>query len=189
MDLPRTLHFFPKIFSSTFIDVIGSLWIVAVIAILAAQIRISMSHRVGLVMDILFLLPLVQSLDSVYFWSVVDSVFPIGTFLRVLVGLSVLVIPILYLCALLGFQQVQRDCIAAARMQGLGHFGILLRVLIPQSWGLIFVGLGLGILRILTEGGSTYVTLSPFTVTEIIIKLPVSACVLALLLHLGRRYA
>ena len=116
----------------------------ALAAFLAARIRFSLSRASRTVLDILFLLPLALSPYTLVnaacrFWSHSPSI--------VFVIDNIAALPIFYLCAWMGFRNVDPETMDAARIQGLGHCGIFWRVWFPAAWPWLVSGFALGLLR------------------------------------------
>ena len=177
----------------------------AIAAIWAAQTRLSVTGRLGLLMDFVLLLPLVLPSETLGFLLRIP-LFPcvlflgrffhngIGTYIGVPLGWAVEAFSPIYLCMLLGFLRVKGELLDAARMQGLGGWGKFWRVLLPSSWQWFLPGIGLGVLRISSGCVPEYlvtqnISMEPVLIDGMPLQLLIATMVLTMLLRLARRYA
>ncbi|MEI6560890.1 MAG: hypothetical protein WCO68_02275 [Verrucomicrobiota bacterium] len=104
----------------------------------AARIRFSAPKGLRQVLDILFFSPLL-----------VPAFFIHGTYMNIVYGEAAILLPILYLCGILGFRKVERETLDAARLQGLGMCGTFWRIFVPTAWLWLLGGAGVLLFRLL----------------------------------------
>ncbi len=121
-----------------------SVLIALTISALAARVRFSASRGLRWTLDILFLLPLAFSpftlANIAWRWFAHSQ-----NIAFVMEGIATL--PLVYLCAIMGFRKIVRETIDAARLQGLGCCGIFWRVIFPPAWPWLAAGLAIGLFR------------------------------------------
>jgi len=108
------------------------------IATIAARVRFSASRGLRTILDVLFFLPLLCPLE-----------FLGGTCRNILVSEAGAMLPILYLCGILGFRKVERETLDAARLQGLGACGTFWRFFVPAAWKWLLGGAAVLLFRLL----------------------------------------
>ncbi|MEI8233619.1 MAG: ABC transporter permease subunit [Verrucomicrobiota bacterium] len=121
------------------------------LATLAARIRFSARRGLRVALDVLFLLPLAFPSATPGYAIIIPFLFkPVSqSMLSVATGVECLfLLPIFYLCAVMGFRRVDRETIEAARLQGVGRCGIFWRVFGPVAWPWLVAGFALGWFRI-----------------------------------------
>lgn len=127
--------------SQLWIHQLVSAVITAVVAFLittaAARLRFSGSRGTRWVLDILFFLPLVLPLQFIKAGSCVFSDFD-----------AITMLPILYLCGIMGFHNVSRETLEAARLQGMGKCGTFWRFFVPAGWKWLLGGAAVLLVRV-----------------------------------------
>jgi len=118
--------------------------VATLVAFSAARIKFSLLRTPRTALDILFLLPLALSPSIMMY--VAFCFLAQSTNIAIAMD-SLTAIPLAYLCAGMGFRRVDREAIAAARLQGLGRCGIFWRVWFPAAWPWLAAGLALGLFR------------------------------------------
>lgn len=110
------------------------------IAAFAARVRFSASRGLRWALDILFLLPLA-----------LPSQFPIPIDQNIFLFEAFVTLPLLYLCAIMGFRNVRRETLDAARLQGMGPCGTFWRFFVPPARGWLLGGAALLLARMVVE--------------------------------------
>ncbi len=105
------------------------------IATAAARMRFSAPRGVRWGLDIVFLLPLALPLNLLALSSFVYE------------GIAVL--PILYVCGIAGFRNVNRETLEAARLQGMGNCGAFWRLFVPAARFWLLGGMAIVVVRLL----------------------------------------
>lgn len=111
--------------------------IALLIAAAAARARFSATGVVRWVLDIIFLFPLLLPLRLFQTGSCVFSDLD-----------ALATLPILYLCAVAGFRNVNRETLEAAKLQGMGRCGTFWRFFVPTGWKWLLGGAALLFIRL-----------------------------------------
>ena len=120
------------------ISCIVSTALLTLIAVGAARLRFSATKGLRWLLDILFFSPLL-----------VPAFFIHGTATNIVYGEAAIMLPILYLCGILGFRKVERETLDAARLQGLGTCGTFWRIFFPTACPWLLGGAGVLLFRLL----------------------------------------
>lgn len=120
------------------ISAVVSTAVVLLIATVAARVRFSASRGLRTILDVLFFLPLLCPLE-----------FLGGTCRNILLIEAGAMLPILYLCGILGFRKVDHETLDAARLQGLGTCGTFWRFFVPAAWQWLLGGAAGLLIRLL----------------------------------------
>ena len=111
---------------------------VLLIATVAARVRFSASRSLRRVLDVIFFLPLLTPLELIG-----------GTCRNILLVEGGAMLPILYLCGILGFRKVERETLDAALLQGMGACGTFWRFFVPAAWRWLLGGAAVLLVRLL----------------------------------------
>lgn len=118
--------------------------VAALISFAAARLRFSLSPMARTLLDVLFLAPLVTP-PSLLAWLLFAV--NIKNEIVLLAGDTLTAVPILYLCAWIGFRRVRQEWIDAARIQGDGPCGLFWHVWFPTARLWLLAGFVLALLR------------------------------------------
>jgi len=139
------------------------------LGVLAARWRVGYRGAFGSLIDGLFLLPL--ALPPTVIGLVLLLFFgrhsPVGTALGALgmnvifsweatvIAALVVTLPLMYLAARAGFQQIDRELLDVARTFGYSEWRMLWQIMVPLAWPAIVSGIVLCFVRALGEFGAT----------------------------------
>jgi ABC-type proline/glycine betaine transport system permease subunit len=112
--------------------------IALLLSVIAARVRFSASRGLRWTLDIIFFLPLALPLHQ-FIGGSCHAFFAADLYA---------LLPVIYFCGIMGFRNVPRETLEAAKLQGMGRCGTFWRFFVPAGWKWLLGGVAVILARL-----------------------------------------